>query len=80
MEHAGTGVVYGVAVNDLIWIEQETVDSCGRREFIRFGQCNHPDLGLLKWAIWERPDGTLDDFQAHVGPHKLIMDFAAVAV
>ncbi|WP_127903947.1 hypothetical protein [Solirhodobacter olei] len=75
IEHAVTGVICGVASDDLNWVVQE-VRFDGQLETVRYGQCNHPNLGLLKWAIWELLDGTLDDFQADVGPHKLVMDFA----
>lgn len=80
VEHAVTGVDHGIAADDLIWMAQETVGRGGCREIIRFGQCNHPDPGLLKWAIWEQPEGTLDDFQAHVGAHKLVIDFEVVEI
>lgn len=76
IKHRDTGKIYEIGSGDLDW---EVVGSDERQmgpESHHEAVVDHPELGLLKWGLWEYPVGSKNHQNTDTGGHELVDDFS----
>ncbi len=73
--HHDTSLAFEISSDEVDW---EVVSSSERQmgpETQYEASIDHPELGELKWSLWEYPSGIENFRETDVGPHRLIRDF-----
>lgn len=74
IRHAVSGVEFEIRSTALLWRREIYHHRSMGPEWLYSATIQHPELGELKWEIWEYPEGTQNNKETLVGPHALIQD------
>lgn len=75
IRHKATGEVFEIESNELDW---DAVGGDERQMGIEIhyeAMLEHPDLGELKWGLWEYPVGIENYSETDAGEHSVLKDF-----
>jgi hypothetical protein len=75
IRHHDTGQIHEIESDELDWDVIGSDDRQMGPEFHHEASVEHPDLGVLTWALWEYPLGAENYRETKVGPHELVEDF-----
>lgn len=75
IRHSKTGRIYSISGDDLHWEAIDDEPRAGGTQTEYAASVDHPELGELRWTVWEYPEGAFNDRKTDVGSHLIIEDF-----
>lgn len=74
IRHKESRLVYTISSDELAWEEVERAEKPMGLEIHYEAAVEHPELGDLRWGIWEYPVGSEGLRDRSVGGHEVIRD------